>query len=105
MLKFGPFDTIHAQVAVAQIRALCDEDDESVRVHIHVDEDKLSENDRLLLRASRGETAPPAPRGHVDEALAFLSWFQLGETLKVFEVRVEGADPDLAARIAARIGD
>ncbi|MBS0409937.1 MAG: hypothetical protein JSR86_08490 [Proteobacteria bacterium] len=105
MLKFGPFDKIHAQVVVAQIRALCDEDDDSVRVLIDVDEASLSENDRLLLRASKGETTPPPVLGAVDEALAFLSWFQLGEGLKVFDVRVEGAQPELAARIAERLGD
>jgi hypothetical protein len=103
MLKFGPYDKVHAQVVVAQVRSLCAEDDDRVSVRIHVDEDQLSENDRLLLRAARGETPPPPARGGVDEALAFLSWFQLGDTLKVFQVLVDGADADLAARIANRV--
>ncbi len=40
----------------------------------------------------------------VEDALSFLSWFQLGETLKIFQVEVDGADAELEARIVAEVG-
>ncbi|MGA0604022.1 hypothetical protein ACO2Q3_25180 [Caulobacter sp. KR2-114] len=93
-------------MAVARIRASIG-DEAAATVCIRVDEDSLSENDRLLLRASRGATdkANPPPPGEVDDALAFLSWFQLGEQLKVFHIEVAGADAALADRIHRELQD
>jgi hypothetical protein len=99
MLTFGPYTKTRAQVAVAQIKALCGTNHTAVTVRIVVDEASLSANDKILLRGSRGKTDPTLPPGGVDEALSFLSWFQLGESLSVFEVEVEGADAALAERI------
>ena len=104
MLKLGPYEKTRAQVAVAQIKALVNEDTAGVVVRIAVDEAGLSANDRLLWRASKGEAPTGLTEGSVEEALSFLSWFQLGETLKIFQVEVDGADVELEARIVAEVG-
>ncbi len=104
MLKLGPFEKARAQVAVAQIKALVNEDTEGLTVRIAVDEAGLSANDRLLWRASKGDAPTGLTEGDVEDALSFLSWFQLGETLKIFEVEVDGADAELEARIVAEVG-
>ena len=95
---------MRAQVAVAQIRALVTEDTEGLTVRIAVDEAGLSANDRLLWRASKGDAPKGLTEDTVEDALSFLSWFQLGETLKIFQVEVDGADAALEARIVAEVG-
>jgi len=92
MIKFGPYTKVDAQVAVARLKAALGEAACGVAVQLCVDESALSPNDRLLLRAARGAPDKSLPPGGVDEALSFLSWFQLGEQLKVFHVEVRGAD-------------
>ncbi len=104
MLKLGPYEKTRAQVAVAQIKALVNEDTAGLAVRIAVDEAGLSANDRLLWRASKGAAPTGLTEGGVEDALAFLSWFQLGETLKIFQVEVDGADAELEARIVAEVG-
>ena len=104
MLKLGPFEKTRAQVAVAQIRALVNEDTGGLTVRIAVDETGLSANDRLLWRASKGDAPMGLTEDSVEDALSFLSWFQLGETLKIFQVEVDGADAELEARIVAEVG-
>lgn len=104
MIKFGPYVKVEAQVAVARIRAALGDDACGVSVRIGVDEAALSPNDRLLAQASRGQRDTSLPPGGVDEALSFLSWFQLGEQLKVFYVEVEGANPAQAGRISQEFG-
>lgn len=99
MIKFGPYVKVEAQVAVARLKAALGDGGCGVTVRISVDEAALSQNDRLLLQASRGERKNDLPPGGVDEALSFLSWFQLGEQLKVFHVEVEGEDAGQAERL------
>jgi len=92
MIKFGPYVKVEAQVAVARIKAALGDGACGVAVRIGVDEDSLSPNDRVLAQAARGRRDASLPPGGVEEALSFLSWFQLGEKLKVFHVEVDGAD-------------
>jgi hypothetical protein len=99
MLKFGPYTKMTAQVAVARLKAALGDTGCAVSVRISVDEAGLSQNDRLLLQASRGERKNGLPPGGVDEALSFLSWFQLGEQLQVFHVEVDGEDAGQAERL------
>lgn len=103
MIKFGPYAKVEAQVAVARIKASLGDAACGVIVRIAVDEDSLSPNDRMLTEAARGRRDESLPVGGVDEALSFLSWFQLGETLKVFHVEVEGADAAQADRLRAEL--
>lgn len=104
MIKFGPYSKVEAQVAVARISAALGDGACDVLVRIGVDEATLSPNDRLLAQASRGQRDTSLPPGGVDEALSFLSWFQLGEQLKVFLVTVEGADDAQAERVRQELG-
>lgn len=104
MIRFGPYVKVEAQVAVARIRAALGQGACGVAVRIGLDETALSPNDRLLAQAARGERDASLPPGGVDEALSFLSWFQLGERLKVFHVEVEGADEAQAGRLRQELG-
>lgn len=103
MLKFGPYTKVNAQVAVARVTAALGDDGCTVSVKISVDEAALSENDRLLLQASRRKRQSDLPPGGVDEALSFLSWFQLGEQLQVFHVEIDGADAAQADRVSQEL--